>query len=191
MNNIIEYIGFHGTMKSNFDKIDKLKKFKSNVLPNDLGNGLYFFINRKDKIEEAIHNANLYLKRWKPKYENKVIVEVLMELYNESVLDLDEVENQEVFNLFVEENQEDIYNEIQNLKPSNSFNRGQFDGLIIEMMIKHFNLNIQAILKETYTQFDESKLRKRSNIPNGRELCLRDYKAIKSKCICEKNTRIS
>lgn len=190
MCNTVQYKGYHGTNKKNFDKIDTPKKFKHNKLPNDLGNGIYFFINRKETVEEAIINAELYLKRWKPNYRDKIIVEVLINLYKEKILDLDDGNNQEIFNLFIEENEENIYNEIQSLDSSNSFNRGQMDGLILEMMIKYFDLNLQAIIKETYTQFDESKIRKRSNIPNGREMCLKDYNAIKSKCICEKRLQV-
>ena len=176
---------YHGTDKSHFDFLEKDKEFPSHTLPCDLGNGLYFFIDRVNKIGEAIENAKKYLSRWKPKYKNKVIVEMELELEQDKVLDLDDQDNQDIFNLFIDENEEDIYNELDNLIKNNTKNRGNIDGLVLELMIRAYNIDAKAVVKETYTQFDMSKQRKRSNIPNGKELCLREYSAIKKKSICK------
>ncbi|CAC8959496.1 TPA: hypothetical protein ACROKA_002568 [Staphylococcus aureus] len=102
-------------------------------------------------------------------------------------MDLDDHDNQYEFNSFVEENEETIYNELDKLINNNTKSRGNIDGLIIEIMIREYNLEIDAIQKETYTQFDKSKKRKRSNIPNGKELCIRQNDIIKNKCIYNEN----
>ncbi|PCF51588.1 hypothetical protein [Staphylococcus delphini] len=177
--------GYHGTDKSHFDSLDKDKEFSSQTLPCDLGNGLYFFIDRVNKTGEAIENAKKYLSRWKPKYKNKIIVEMELDLEQDKVLDLDDQVNQDIFNLFIDENEEDIYNELDHLIENNTKNRGNIDGLVLEIMIRAYDIDVKAIMKETYTQFDMSKQRKRSNIPNDKELCLREYSAIKKKSICK------
>ncbi|ARJ50639.1 hypothetical protein [Staphylococcus lutrae] len=153
--------GYHGTDKKHYDSLEKDgKEFPFKKLPPDLGNGLYFFIDRVNELGEAIENAEKYLFRWKPNYREKIIVEMELELDSDKVLDLDDRDNQNAFNLFI-------------------------DGLVLELMIRAYSIDVKAILKETYTQFDMSKQRKRSNIPNGKELCLREYNAIKKKSVCK------
>ncbi|MDM5378155.1 hypothetical protein P7818_12855, partial [Staphylococcus aureus] len=141
----------------------------------------------KNKVGEAIKNAKNYLDRWKPKYEKKIIAQIDIKVKENRLMDLDDHDNQYEFNSFVEENEETIYNELDKLINNNTKSRGNIDGLIIEIMIREYNLEIDAIQKETYTQFDKSKKRKRSNIPNGKELCIRQNDIIKNKCIYNEN----
>ncbi|MEB7831000.1 hypothetical protein [Staphylococcus xylosus] len=180
-----KFIGYHGTDKSHYDCLESIECHFSNKLPPDLGVGIYFFVDRLNQVGEAKENAKKYLARWKPRYNNKIIAEMNLEIETNKLMDLDDPINQNEFNLFIDENEVEIYNELDNLINNNTKTRGNIDGLVIEMMIKEFNLDVSAVLKETYTQFDKTKIRKRSNIPNGKELCIREYNVIKKKCISE------
>ncbi|WP_454911853.1 hypothetical protein [Staphylococcus warneri] len=183
----IDIRGYHGTDRSCYDNLEIDKKFPINKLPSDLGNGLYLFIDRKNMVGEAINNAKKYLDRWKPRYEEKIIAQIDIKVRENRLLDLDDYDNQYEFNSFVDENEETIYNELDKLINNNTKNRGNLDGLVIEIMIREYKLEIDAIQKETYTQFDIRKKRKRSNIPNGKELCIRQNNIIKNKCIYNEN----
>ncbi|MGX0511227.1 glutaredoxin-related protein [Staphylococcus hominis] len=182
---IINLKGYHGTDKSHYDNLENERIFSTKKLPSDLGNGLYLFIDRVNMVGEAIENAKKYLNRWKKDYKERIIAQIDVEFNEDNLLDLDDRENQNVFNSFVEDNEETIYNELDKLINNNTKNRGNIDGLVIEIMIREYNLEVDAIMRETYTQFDTTKKRKRSNIPNGKELCLRNNDIIKRKCIFE------
>ncbi|MDM5652597.1 hypothetical protein P7991_14645, partial [Staphylococcus aureus] len=45
----IDIRGYHGTDRSCYDNLEINKEFPVNKLPSDLGNGLYLFIDRKNK----------------------------------------------------------------------------------------------------------------------------------------------
>ena len=111
----------------------------------------------------------------------------LSDKFMSAVVELIYGDNQFEFNSFVDENEETIYNELDKLINNNTKKRGNIDGLVIEIMIREYKLEIDAIQKETYTQFDIRKKRKRSNIPNGKELCIRQNNIIKNKCIYNEN----
>lgn len=182
----IVYIGYHGTDESEYDNIDKSKSYNIEIdkkLPCDLGLGLYLYINRKHNPQEAAINAYKYLDRWKPRYKNKIIAEIHVSLCEDNILNFDDYDNQIKFEDFRNDNEESIKEVIESLTQDNTFHRGNFDGIIIELMIEEYDLKVDAIIKETYTQFDKGKRQKRSHFPNGREMCLKNYNKIAKKCI--------
>lgn len=72
-------------------------------------------------------------------------------------MDLDDHDNQYEFNSFVEENEETIYNELDKLINNNTKSRGNIDGLIIEIMIREYNLEIDAIQKKLILNLIKAK----------------------------------
>ncbi|OFL47549.1 hypothetical protein HMPREF2767_02370 [Nosocomiicoccus sp. HMSC067E10] len=178
--------GCHGTDSTKIEKLTQAQPMEPNrkFLPPDLGFGLYLYVMRRDDVLEPYNNAINYLNRWKPDYKQKVVVKIEANINPDKVLNLDEFENQVIFNDFYEENENKIITELQRLCKNNTYHRGNFDGLIIEMMINEYNINVDAIACETYTQFNHIKDRKRSNIPNGKEICIRNYSTISRKIIC-------
>ncbi|WRM75089.1 hypothetical protein UM867_06775 [Staphylococcus aureus] len=75
-------------------------------------------------------------------------------------MDLDDHDNQYEFNSFVEENEETIYNELDKLINNNTKSRGNIDGLIIEIMIREYNLEIDAIQKKLILNLIKAKKEK-------------------------------
>ncbi|WRM84518.1 hypothetical protein T9I66_12695 [Staphylococcus aureus] len=75
-------------------------------------------------------------------------------------MDLDDHDNQYEFNSFVEENEETIYNELDKLINNNTKSRGNIDGLIIEIMIREYNLEIDAIQKKLILNLIKAKKKK-------------------------------
>lgn len=48
------------------------------------------------------------------------------------------------------------------------------------MLLNRFNISSLVVIKDTYTWFSTELNRyKKSNFPNGREMCIRDLKVIK------------
>lgn len=179
-------IGYHGTDKSEYDNLNTPRFYNietNKKLPCDLGIGLYLYLNRGHNEHEAVTNVRKYLERWKPRYKNKIIAEIHVENCNDKILDFDDYENRMLYEEFRDDNEENIKKVIDTLIKDNSFNRGNFDGLIIELLIEEFKIDVDAITKETYTQFDMDKKQKRSNFSNGKEMCLRNYSNISKKCI--------
>lgn len=184
MNEIV--IGYHGTDKSEYDNLSTPKIYNKEIdkkLPSDLGVGLYLYLNRKHNPNEAVANAYKYLERWKPRYKNKIIAEIHVAISEDEILDFDDYENQLLFERFCADNEGKIKEILETLIKDNTFNRGNFDGLIIELMIEGYEIKVDAVTKETYTQFDIDKKQKRSNFPNGKEMCLRNYNKVAKKCI--------
>lgn len=182
-NELIKIWGCHGTEKSKYDSMYEIRK-RNKKLPPDLGNGLYLYVLRNDNIMEPFENAMKYLNRWKPKYQEKIVVKVDISMDNDNLLNLDDVENQITFNDFYDTNEDAIKDVLNNLDKDNTFNRGNIDGLIIEMMLKEYGIKADAVTKETFTQFYSDKRRKRSNIPNGKEFCVRNTSIISNRTIC-------
>lgn len=175
--------GCHGTDKSKYETMQVINR-KEDFLPPDLGFGLYLYILRNEDILEPYNNAVKYLNRWKPSYKNKIVVKVEFDVDEEKILFLDDIDNQATFNDFYEANETIIREELEKLEKNKTFYRGNIDGFIIEMMLKEFGISVDAIIKETFTYFDITNIRKRSNIPNGKELCLRNTELIKQRMIC-------
>ena len=79
----------------------------------------------------------------------------------------------------------ELYQEIQHLKPSGAVDRGNFDGLFIELLIAKFKkdrgVDIDIVRKRTFTNVEEKLGNipiRRSNFPNGKEISVRKSELI-------------
>lgn len=185
---MIEYIGYHGTNKPRFEIIEKngfkLERPKG-FLPCDLGPGIYTFIQRPEfKWECPKENARKYVDHIKPNYEEPIVLEIASSYEKEEhILDMNDSENQAVFLKFKEFNLERIKRIFSGLKKDGTKLRGKNDGLILNLMILESGQKIDAIMIDSYTPFDFDGYHQ-SNIPNGRELCIRNTKSIKYFKVC-------
>lgn len=177
----IKYIGYHGTDKERLEKIECsgfLPSYSQNTLPCDLGHGVYMYISRPEFNKECPkENAEKYLTTFKPRYINPIILEITTRIKNEKLLNLNEPANQNVFLEFKKLNLEKIKRKFSELDDSRTKRRGKADGLILELLINNMSIEVDAIIKDTYTPLDFDGYRQ-SNIYNGRELCLRNLKNI-------------
>ncbi|EKZ0482741.1 hypothetical protein QK084_000429 [Enterococcus faecalis] len=183
---MIKYVGFHGTDKSCFDKI-KQSGFETRqnyeTIPCDLGNGVYFFV-KKSKHDDPCENALKYVNKYKKKYKNRLVLKAEINLEDEKLLDLNDADNAELFSKFKENNFENIEEELNKYLKNKSYYRGNLDGIVIELLLKKISIEVDAILKDTYTSFDPIEEYKRSNFQNGRELCVRNCALITIKNVC-------
>lgn len=82
---------------------------------------------------------------------------------------------------FIVENKDAIDSELDKFdKMSKAFNRGNFDGIAIDLFIDYFNVPVHIVLKDTFTNFGTAKI---SNFCNGREMCVKYTEAISMKDI--------
>lgn len=180
---MINYIGYHGTDAEHFKTIKK-QGFKlrrpNDELPCDLGHGVYMYIDRKEIPHESAHdNATKYLGRYKPDYKEPIILKLSSKIEDSKVLNLNDLSNQSVFLHFKKVNLKKIESKVSTLKENKTLRRGKIDGLVLNLMIDNMKIEVDAIIKDTYTPFDFEKYRQ-SNIPNGREMCLRNSDRIES-----------
>lgn len=178
-----EFIGYHGTDKQHYPEIKKdgFKKYVSlKSLPCDLGRGAYFFIYRSNHDNPKKH-ALRYVKKYKPRYTDPIVLEA--SVVTNEILDFNETNNKDIFLAFKDNNVELIQQELKSYSKNRSFERGNLDGIVIEVMIQSYRMKVDAVLKDTYTPLEDVSAYKRSNFPNGRELCVRNTNKIKNVCI--------
>lgn len=185
---MIKYVGYHGTDKPRVKIIEKhgfKRERAKGTLPCDLGPGIYTFIQRPGfEWECPKKNAEKYVRHIKSDYEEPVILEIISVYENEEhILDMNDTDNQAAFLKFKEANLERIKQIFSTLRKDGTKLRGKNDGLILNMMISNTGQRIDAIMIDSYTPFDFGGYHQ-SNIPNGRELCIRDTNRIKSYNIC-------
>ncbi|MGC4667701.1 hypothetical protein ACOY18_11200 [Enterococcus hirae] len=179
---LINYIGYHGTDQSLLEKIEN-NGFNSNhsnsFLPCDLGPGVYMYIARPGfPNNEPKNNAKKYVQSIKRRYANPIVLEIKTEFENQNkILDMNDPSNQSFFLDFKEKNLEKIEQIFKKLNKNQTKLRGKIDGLILDLMIKNTSSPIDAIIVDSYTPFDFRGY-KQSNIPNGREMCLRNPQSI-------------
>lgn len=175
----IDFLGYHGTNQKSFHYIQKngFKKKVSDIsFPNDLGDGIYFYIDRGVANSEAIENARKYVKKYKYNYNGKIVLEVPICVEENKVLDFNDKDTSQSLECFITENREKIDEELNKYnRLSAVFKRGNFDGIAIELYIDYFKANVDLVLKDTFTKFDDYKT---SNFCNGREVCVRNMEAI-------------
>ena len=178
---------YHGTSEEIANKIiitEFIVDKNPRKLPGDLGRGIYSYVVRDEKKLEAASNALKYVESTKKSYEKYKVIKLHCDIIEDEILDFNDIENAQLFEEFREENEQIIKEEMSNLYDNGFLKRGNIDGLVIEMMIDAFELTPCVIIKDTYTWFSKVKGDyKRSNFPNGREMCIRNQEIIKKKCI--------
>lgn len=150
--------------------------------PNDLGEGVYFYI---DSVYElGSYLANKYAHRYRDKVAKQQncsmdVIEVVVTLESSQLLNLDDEDTKKIFIDFSKKHERERQKIIYNLKNDGAKRRQNYDGIMVELFVRHINQQlrngkVQAVQKETYTFFDNSI----SNFPNGVELCVRDIACI-------------
>lgn len=186
---VIKLLGYHGTDISNKDNIlkngFKYKKFNKNIkenrMPCDLGNGIYFYISNEflpSPAKNAIEYAKLY-----PSPSKKVIVfKCEIEVEEDKLLNLNDLENVQIIYEYYETNKIIIDLMFESIKESGAKNRGYILGLILELYISMEGLSVDAIQKDTFTNFKPLKDKNAFiDLPNGTELVIKNNKCITNK----------
>lgn len=185
---VIKLLGYHGTDISNKDDIFKqgfkYRKFNKNVkenrMPCDLGNGIYFYISNEFSSSPS-ENAFEYAKLYPRPSKTVVIFKCEIEVEEDKLLNLNENNNVKVINEYYENNKKIIDLVYESIKESGAKNRGYILGLIIELFISNESLSVDAIQKDTFTNFKSLKDKNAFiDLPNGTELVVKNKTCIKN-----------
>lgn len=191
---MLQYSGWHGTTNKRKKKIlsagFSYKKYKPGIdkqrHPNDLGNGIYFFLPFNNDTGETI--ASAYVTKYKSSELSKpgitselINAEITIES-EDNIFILDEPESQIILEEFRQEARDKIENEVAGISESGAKNRAtlvnQNQGLVIELLLdlaSQYGKDFKAVQSKTYTDI--------SSLPvfdgkNGEEICIRDLNCI-------------
>jgi len=189
----MQYDAWHGTTQVNAKSIRNKGFNRSEVdfnntsirNPNDLGGGVYFFID--SRYSEGRKMAEKYAH----KYRNEIakqqrcqieVINVSIKIEDDYLLDLDDDDTSDLFIKFQKEHERQRSRVVNNLRNDGASRRKNYDGIMVELFARHINKqlpdgSIQTVLKDTITIFDNII----SNFPNGKELCVREMDCIKIK----------
>ena len=148
---MLQYSGWHGTTNKRKKKIlsagFSYKKYKPGIdkqrHPNDLGNGIYFFLPFNNDTGETI--ASAYVTKYKSSELSKpgitselINAEITIES-EDNIFILDEPESQIILEEFRQEARDKIENEVAGISESGAKNRAtlvnQNQGLVIELLL--------------------------------------------------------
>lgn len=185
----IEVVGYHGTKKeyalnilqNGFRcEIYSFTQKEKKRLPNDLGSGVYVFLDESEFEFDGQKCAINYTVTFKNNSTDFfTILEVPLKIKKDKhkILNLDNPEVQKVY-VKARKGLEQVANKYlkENIKDDGSLKRGQLDGLFLEMMLNTRKFELPSIvMKKTYTPYNDSKL---SGFPNGLEMAIRDVEII-------------
>lgn len=191
---MLQYSGWHGTTNKRKEKIlatgFSYKKYEPGIdkqrHPNDLGNGIYFFLPFNNDTGETI--ASAYVTKYKSFELGKtgitstlINAEISIES-KDKIFILDEPKNQSLLKEFRQKARVEIENEVAGILKSGAKKRAtlvnQNQGLIIELLLdlaSQHGKDFKAVQSKTYTDI--------SFLPvfdgkNGEEICIRDLNCI-------------
>lgn len=193
MTEYINYIGWHGTNEAN--KMAILSdgfhvepfNFSKGKFPNDLGQGAYFFADFNG--EPGSKMAKRYIKHYK---RGNKLIKVLITSEEDAVLDLDDSDTIDYLKDFYTQYEQAFdeccnqivaaYKRTHKGKKFRILDRGNFDGILIEMLIEELkkrDKEIEIVLKQTFLIVNMGNfVRKMSMIPNCQEICVRNIDTI-------------
>lgn len=193
----MEVIGWHGTTQKNEESIIKngFKNLKTDFsknevrVPNDLGNGIYFYIDFRKTSGKTL--AQKYVRSYRDRIarEQKCsfsVIEAEITCEDECLLDMDEFENLKMFYEFNEKHTSTRNQMITKLKSDGAKKRKNYDGIMMELFIREIHKQfkeVKVVKKDTNTIF-ESEI---SNFANGTELCVRNLECVKLRSKGENN----
>lgn len=184
--------GYHGTTPLNAKSIIGTNKIEvesfsitSDVvipsgqrLPNDLGQGLYLFLNDELLAFDGKECAKQYAQKWRNRQNNIAIIQFCFDDNELSILDFNLPENSKKFIKLRAKLYRKIEQSLTTFIQTRSLKRANLDGIFIEYLVQHgLKIKVDGIVKDTYTPFYSSRSTL-SNFPNGREFCLRDTSVI-------------
>ncbi|TDE68277.1 hypothetical protein ACO4C2_02955 [Streptococcus equinus] len=193
--------GYHGT---NSDIADKILasgfelKTNPNNLPNDLGNGIYIFLDNDLYTKSAYEMAKSFIEVFRKEVFRKRDLNdkfsVLQIQISEEgrYIDYNDINSQIAFEKFRNENYDKILKHYDSFCYKSNYGgstknlpgklkRANLDGIIFELLKN--KANIDGVMKDTYTPQDAKY--KKSSFFNGREFCLYNTSLIEEISIIE------
>ena len=191
---MLQYSGWHGTTNKRKEEIlstgFSYKKYEPGIdkqrHPNDLGNGIYFFLPFNRDTGKII--ASAYVAKYKSSELRKpgitpelINAEITIES-EDNIFILDEPKNQSLLDEYRQRAYIEIEREIASISDSGAKNRAtlvnQNQGLVIELLLdlaSQHGKDFKAVQSKTYTDIPFLPVNKNKN---GEEICIRDLNCI-------------
>lgn len=191
---MLQYSGWHGTTNKRKEEIlstgFSYKKYEPGIdkqrHPNDLGNGIYFFLPFNRDSGKII--ASAYVAKYKSSELRKpgitpelINAEITIES-EDNIFILDEPKNQSLLDEYRQRAYIEIEREIASISDSGAKNRAtlvnQNQGLVIELLLdlaSHHGKDFKAVQSKTYTDIPFLPV---FDGKNGEEICIRDLNCI-------------
>lgn len=191
---MLQYSGWHGTTNKIKEKIlsagFSYEKYKPGIHkqrhPNDLGNGIYFFLPFDKDTGKTI--ASAYVAKYKsfelskPGVRPELIHAKITLKSIDKIFILDNPKNQRLLEEYRQAASIQIEREIAGISGSGAKNRAtllnQNQGLTIELLLdlaSQHGKNYEAVQSKTYTDIPFLSV---INGKNGEEICIRDLNCI-------------
>lgn len=191
---MLQYSGWHGTTNKRKEKIlsagFSYEKYKPGIHkqrhPNDLGNGIYFFLPFNKDTGKTI--ASAYVAKYKsfelskPGVRPELIHAKITLKSIDKIFILDNPKNQRLLEEYRQAASIQIEREIAGISGSGAKNRAtllnQNQGLIIELLLdlaSQHGKNYEAVQSKTYTAIPFLPV---IDGKNGEEICIRDLNCI-------------
>lgn len=191
---MLQYSGWHGTTNKRKEEIlstgFSYKKYEPGIdkqrHPNDLGNGIYFFLPFNRDTGKII--ASAYVAKYKSSELRKpgitpelINAEITIES-EDNIFILDEPKNQSLLDEYRQRAYIEIEREIASISDSGAKNRAtlvnQNQGLVIELLLdlaSQHGKDFKAVQSKTYTDIPFLPV---FDGKNGEEICTRDLNCI-------------
>ncbi|MBK5045338.1 MULTISPECIES: hypothetical protein [unclassified Streptococcus] len=191
---MLQYSGWHGTTNKRKEEIlstgFSYKKYEPGIdkqrHPNDLGNGIYFFLPFNRDTGKII--ASAYVAKYKSSELRKpgitpelINAEITIES-EDNIFILDEPKNQSLLDEYRQRAYIEIEREIASISDSGAKNRAtlvnQNQGLVIELLLdlaSQHGKDFKAVQSKTYTDIPFLPV---FDGKNGEEICIRDLNCI-------------
>lgn len=179
--------GYHGTKPESVNDILQQQHFEctpfeitgdwvvksDQSLPNDLGVGLYMFVDDSLNGFQGLENAKQYARVYRNSNKKIGVIKFKINSDNLTILDLNNPKTTKVFNEYKNQYYQVLKNSLGGFKRNKSFHRYNLDGVFLEHLLCYnppYN-EVDAVTCKTYTPPTPDK--PLSNVPNGKEICLR------------------
>lgn len=186
--------GYHGTRPSSVKSILETKSFTisqfiigkdfdiqaNQSLPNDLGQGLYLFIDDGVAGYSGLESAKNYARIYRSNSNKIGVISFEVDSQKLKVLDLSEPESKKFFNLYKQQSYDQIKCMLGGLRQNRSFKRFNLDGIFLEHILQYHPSfqKMNAVTYESYVPTVSEHPRPLSGVENSREFCLRDMNLI-------------
>ena len=182
---------YHGTKIENKKEIETSGfaiRSKPKHIPNDLGNGIYFFLDKGDFYKPPYEMSKSFVENYKDCSHGESVIFKVTISDNISLLDFNDEENEKKFEKFRNLNSKTIlkyYDKFVRYAKDNTggvpgvLKRANLDGIVFELLkIKNKSKGeiCDGVIKDTYTP--QNKKYNKSSFHNGRELCLYNIEKI-------------
>ncbi|WP_455438469.1 hypothetical protein [Streptococcus salivarius] len=177
---------YHGTKIENKKEIETRGftiRNKPKHIPNDLGNGIYFFLDKGDVYKPPYEMSKSFVKNYKDCSHGESVIFKVTISDNLSLLNFNDEDNEKLFEKFRNLNLNTILKHYDNFiyyAKTNTgdvpgvLKRANLDGIVFELLKN--KIKCDGVIKDTYTP--QNKKYKKSSFHNGRELCLYNIEKI-------------